>query len=267
MGVNRARVVGVALASLGVVLAVAVLAAGGPWLIRGLAAGGAALTVVGGAATVALDERLGASRSQVRQLRDRVAGLERSLASEVRAREEAEEVLSSRMQLTAMRRATERDHLVDEATGLYSEGWFRVALESAIENARRDLTPVAVVLLDVAQDLQHGAPRPADARTVANAMSRTVRETDTACRLLDGGFALVLHDTDDNGAVWTVERLRRRLADLEPRPTVWAGVACYPAHALAVDDLLDQADLALDMAREWRQDRIEVARAPVDPAT
>jgi GGDEF domain-containing protein len=94
-----------------------------------------------------------------------------------------------------------------------------------------------------------------------------VRETDTACRLLDGGFALVLHDTDDNGAVWTVERVRRRLAEIEPRPTVWAGVACYPAHALDVDDLLDQADLALDMAREWRQDRIEVARAPVDPTT
>jgi two-component system cell cycle response regulator len=249
------------------VLGIATLVTGGPWPLRVVAAAAAALAVIGGAGIVALADRLAEARGQVQRLTSQVGALAASLADEARGRREAEEKLSSRMQLTAVRRATERDHLVDEATGLYSEGWFRVAIESAIEDARRDLTPIAVVLLDVAQDLQNGAPRPADPREVATGISRTVRETDTACRLLDGGFALVLHDTDDNGAVWTVERVRRRLAEIEPRPTVWAGVACYPAHALDVDDLLDQADLALDMAREWRQDRIEVARAPVDPTT
>jgi predicted signal transduction protein with EAL and GGDEF domain len=42
---------------------------------------------------------------------------------------------------------------------------------------------------------------------------------------------------------------------------MWAGVACYPAHGLTTEEVLDRADLALDMAREWRQDRIEVASA------
>ena len=42
---------------------------------------------------------------------------------------------------------------------------------------------------------------------------------------------------------------------------MWAGVACYPAHGFTTDEVLDRADLALDMAREWRQDRIEVASA------
>jgi hypothetical protein len=44
--------------------------------------------------------------------------------------------------------------------------------------------------------------------------------------------------------------------------TLWAGVACYPAHAFDAGEILTQADAALTAAREWRQDRIEVATAP-----
>ena len=42
---------------------------------------------------------------------------------------------------------------------------------------------------------------------------------------------------------------------------MWAGVACYPAHAFDKDEILNQAKTALSQAREWRQDRIEVAQA------
>jgi len=77
----------------------------------------------------------------------------------------------------------------------------------------------------------------------------------------DGCFALILEDTPENGAVWTVERVRRNLTSRHGHHTVWAGVACYPAHAFSTDELLDQASLALEAAREWKQDRIEVATA------
>ena len=43
--------------------------------------------------------------------------------------------------------------------------------------------------------------------------------------------------------------------------TLWAGIACYPAHAFSTDELLDASRLALTSAREWKQDRIEVATA------
>jgi len=38
-------------------------------------------------------------------------------------------------------------------------------------------------------------------------------------------------------------------------------VACYPAHGFDGGELLRQADVALLGAREWHQDRIEVAIA------
>ncbi len=74
-------------------------------------------------------------------------------------------------------------------------------------------------------------------------------------------FALLLEDTTDAGATWTAERIRMALAEIEPDAVMWAGVACYPAHGLNTEEVLDRADQALDSAREWRQHRIEVAPA------
>jgi two-component system cell cycle response regulator len=224
----------------------------------------AAAALVAGVAAMRLVGLLRDARERIDELDGTVESLKDNLVRESKAREEAEQTLSSRLQLTAMRRATQGDNLTDAVTGLYSEGWFTVVLDATITEARRTLTPVAVVLLDVVQGLQDGTPRPAEPRRVATSISTTIRDTDTACRLLDGSFALILEDTDDSGAIWTVERIRRHLAAGSPGLTLWAGVACYPAHGFDVEELLDRADNALDSAREWRQDRIEVASAGSD---
>lgn len=153
------------------------------------------------------------------------------------------------------------DALMDKTTGLFSENFFRVALESRIAAARRHLRPIAVVLLEVVEGLPTGDPRPVDAKMVSTVIKATLREADTACRLRSGYFALLLEDTPENGAIWTVERMRRQLAEVHAGLTVWAGVACYPAHAFTPDEILTASERALVAAREWRQDRIEVAAA------
>ena len=60
------------------------------------------------------------------------------------------------------------------------------------------------------------------------------------------------------GACSTCKRLRS-LAGSEGGHTLWAGIACYPAHAFDAWELFDRAGNALEAAREWQQDRIEVA--------
>ena len=52
-----------------------------------------------------------------------------------------------------------------------------------------------------------------------------------------------------------------KLNEENPDITLWAGVACYPAHAFDVGALIERANGALESAREWHQDRIEVATA------
>jgi two-component system cell cycle response regulator len=219
------------------------------------------LALVLGAAVWRLVTIIRHARVEIDDLSEKVNELEHDVEEQSRAREDAESKLASRIQLTAMRRATQVDALTDNATGLFSEGYFTVALDARIAAARRNLKPVAVVLIEVIEGLEAGLPRPADPIQVSESINLTLREADTACRLLDGGYALVLEDTTENGAIWSVERIRRHMMSQHRGLTMWAGVACYPAHGLTTEEVLDRADLALDMAREWRQDRIEVASA------
>jgi two-component system cell cycle response regulator len=149
--------------------------------------------------------------------------------------------------------------LIDPATGLFNEPFFRVTLNSRVSAARRHLRPVAVVLMQVAGGVKEGAPVLTDPMVVAAGIKVTLRDADTACRLSDGRYAFVLEDTPENGAVWTVERVRRALATEHPGQTLWAGISCYPAHAFDASELLERAGLALAAAQEWHQDRIEVA--------
>jgi GGDEF domain-containing protein len=151
--------------------------------------------------------------------------------------------------------ANRPDILLDHGTGLLNEDFFKVSLESRVSAARRHLRPIAVVLLELSRSED---PVHLDA-IVADGIRATLRDADTACRLDDGRFALILEDTPENGAVWTVERVRRNLAADRSSYTMWAGVACYPAHAFDAWELLTRAGQALISAKEWNQDRIEVA--------
>ena len=141
--------------------------------------------------------------------------------------------------------------LRDEESGLLNEEYFRAALPNRVATARRVLRPISVVLMRI--DVG------ASARPVAFGLLDTLRESDTACRLDDGSFGLILEDTPENGAVWTMQRLRSLLQEQAVEVIIWAGVASYPAHALEAPELLTLAEKALADATLWDQSRIEIA--------
>lgn len=237
-------------------------------LAAGTAAASAVLSRRNAQAAAELDSRVTAMNEQIRQL-------EGAVASQVQNRMAAEEAVKSLSEqlAAAERRAgdasstpivlntTGEGGLTDPMTGLFNHEYFLVALDSRIAAARRHLRPVAVALLHVV-DGRDGGDRPdCEPSIVADALRETLRESDTATRLSDGRFAVVLEDTPENGAIWTMERVRRCIAQDHPNHTMWAGVACYPAHAFDVGALIDRAEAALTAARDWHQDRIEVATA------
>jgi GGDEF domain-containing protein len=148
--------------------------------------------------------------------------------------------------------------LADPDTGLLGERYFVVTLEARVAAARRHLRPLALVLVDAVHEAS-GTPAPIDAQVAAEVIRETLRDADTLCRLHNGRYAVLLEDTPENGAIWTVERIRRRLGEQLEDVTVWAGIACYPANGFDGPEVLDRARDALEQAREWRQDRTEVA--------
>ena len=235
-------------------LAAVVLGAGGSvGRLAGILAGvvAAAAGVCGWSAATAADRQASA---RLAQAGDR----ESALRNELDAAERTVSELTSDAFLSP-RRPKEGEVLIDPITGLYSESYLLVALEARIAAARRRLRPISVVMIEVVQGVASGRPVAADPLPVAVAVRATLREADTASRTSEGRFVLVLEDTPENGAIWSVERLRARLTGEHPDHTLWAGIACYPAHAFNLDEILLQAGNALEAAKEWRQDRIEVA--------
>lgn len=248
----------------------------GPEKTRGLALGGAAL-LAGACAPVFDLPVLGlaagaaglAAGLVVARLAGRAADAEQASAAAETQRRNTEAALA-----TATGRVTELEALLaeppppappapdnenvltDPETGLPGEAFFAISLDSRVAAARRHLRPVAVVLLEVAD--RSGIP--ADATDIATQLQATLRQADTVCRL-EGStrFGLVLEDTPENGAVWSVERFRRALATSGPAHILRAGIACYPAHAFDTGELRQRATDALSAALQWRQDRIEVA--------
>jgi diguanylate cyclase (GGDEF)-like protein len=192
------------------------------------------------------EERMHVAQAKHGALTVRVEELEEAVAAGV-AR--AAEVAAASAELTN----------ADPETGLLGEAYFTITLDSRVAAAKRHLRPVAVVLVEVA-DPEGGA---VDIPAVAALLMSTLRAADIACRIEGDGccFGILLEDTPENGAVWSVERFRRAMAGAGGSTILRAGIACYPAHAFDADELRTRAADALDAARQWRQDRIEVATA------
>lgn len=156
------------------------------------------------------------------------------------------------------------DDITDPDTGVFTQIFFDASLGKRISAARRGLRPLTVAMVEVVErvgqpDVAQTAPRP-----IADILTDTLREADTVARMDSGVFAVLLEDTPENGAIWTLERIRRRISEDLPGCTVRAGMSCYPAYAFDAGQLVEQSLAALDAAREWRQDRIEVTTASPD---
>lgn len=263
------RFIGATIGGIGLVLGVAGIAtSSATWaLFAGIAA--AAAGAVAYLAEVAAAQQVADSaelRERVERAEGETALLRTELEATQRQLDSNQETLRELMSAPQAAAPTAHDPsdtrvLADPETNLFSEAYFRVALDARIASARRHLRPVAVALLDVVEGGADGESVRADPLKVTGSIRQTLRDADTACRMANGNFAIILEDTPENGAVWTVERIRRNLTSRHGSHTMWAGVACYPAHAFSTDELLDQAGLALESAREWKQDRIEIATA------
>lgn len=154
--------------------------------------------------------------------------------------------------------------LLDEPTGLLDGRYFQPALHSRVAAARRLLRPVSVVLLDL-EPVDGVTPEESAATSskFAGVLRETLREADTACRIDETRFGLILEDTPEGGGVWAAERIRAGFArEGGAVDHLSAGVASYPSHALDAEDLLARTERALERAKASGRGQVEVA--PVD---
>jgi diguanylate cyclase (GGDEF)-like protein/PAS domain S-box-containing protein len=174
-------------------------------------------------------------------------------------------VLSVSRDITEKKRAHERLSYMahyDLLTDLPNRALFNDRLQRAIIDADRRGRLVAVLLLDldrfktINDTLGHQA---GDVllRSVADRLTRAVRDGDTVARISGDEFSVVLADV---GRVEDVPRVAQKLLDVFVAPfrvldrdfymTPSVGITLYPMDAPNIDSLLRNADVAMYRAKE-----------------
>ena len=240
--------------------------------VVGVAADSAVLGVVAGAAGVMAatagvalgararqsEDRLATAEDEIRRVKRELASINAALAEEASRRTAVAELGPIDEPLTPEK----QEHAFDAATGLYDEKYFAVLVQQQVAAARRSLRPVSVVVFEIDGMTESDRETQVQALgVVGEVLRRTLRESDSACRLGDLMVGAILEDTAEAGAVWAAERVRGSLlsSPVGDSLTLSAGVACYPSHALGATELVQQASRALDEARARGRDRVELA--------
>jgi diguanylate cyclase (GGDEF)-like protein len=150
----------------------------------------------------------------------------------------------------------QRQAVTDELTGLANRRSFLARLEAEVVRSRRSGSPLGIVLADLddfkrVNDTYGHAAGDLALRSFASIVHSNSRDVDLPVRLGGEEFAVLLPDTDLDGAAQLAERIRESLEstqiDYEGESislTASFGVSCFPATA-AAEDLLTDADRRL----------------------
>jgi diguanylate cyclase (GGDEF)-like protein/putative nucleotidyltransferase with HDIG domain len=152
----------------------------------------------------------------------------------------------------------------DSLTGLLGHRVFHEVLERILADGE----PFSVVLVDIDDFKQindlHGHQAGDEAlRRVAERLRQSVRGCDSVFRVGGEEFCAVLPGLRHDDAFVAAERLRRAVAGIVSGlpVTVSTGVASYPVHGDARDELLAQADAALYASKRHGKNRTTIAGA------
>ena len=171
---------------------------------------------------------------------------------------------------------------LDPITGIPNRRSFETSLEMEWRRAFRDLKPLSLILIDIdffkAFNDTYGHQAGDDClRRIAACLKATVnRSSDVVARYGGEEMAVLLPNTDADGAATVAERLRlavaglaieHRTSSVSSTVTVSLGVATeIPARDRAPHDVVAEADAALYEAKREGRDRVRQGDAVRMPA-
>ena len=177
-------------------------------------------------------------------------------------------------------RETQRLSVTDPLTGAGNFRHLSTTLAREVERASRFDRPLSVLMLDldhfksVNDSWGHGRGDTV-LRELARRLGECVREVDTVARYGGEEFALVLPETDLEGAEMVAQRVVDSVgqepftaADWPPiTVTVSVGLATFPLHGHSAGDVMRAADRALYVAKRSGRDQWRTASTAPEPAT
>ncbi len=163
--------------------------------------------------------------------------------------------------------------ITDELTQLYTMRYFQHAMQEQTTKYIRYGQKHALLMLDLDDFKQindeHGHPAgDAVLSRIAKVLLRCVRDIDIISRYGGEEFAVILPETDEKAARVVAERIRSeteneqiKIGDKTLQCTLSIGIACCPAHATVVREIVEKADTALYRAKALGKNRAFSASA------
>jgi diguanylate cyclase (GGDEF)-like protein len=158
--------------------------------------------------------------------------------------------------------------VTDELTGLHNRRFFEDELRREVDRSRRSERDVSLVMIDVDHfkdyndSFGHRAGDEALRRVASLLAGATHRRLDTVSRYGGEEFAVLLAETDLEGARCVAERMRDAVAgcaDFQRTLTISSGVATLSSHGIDAEQLVLRADQALYQAKGEGRNRVCVA--------
>jgi diguanylate cyclase (GGDEF)-like protein len=171
-----------------------------------------------------------------------------------------------------LRETLKNQSIRDSLTGLFNRRYMQEALERELRRCDRKQQPLSIIMLDVDyfkrfnDTLGHDAGD-AVLRELGRCLQNHVRGSDIACRYGGEEFTLILPEASLGVTQLRAEQIRAAAKQLQIECsgqsvgaiTLSLGVASFPKHGLAGEDILKAADIALYRAKQEGRDRTIVA--------
>lgn len=170
---------------------------------------------------------------------------------------------------------------VDELTGLYNRRFLEDYARKLLAMASRKNTQAALIMMDLDHfksfnDLHGHEIGDRILRHFAKTISLAMRETNLAARYGGEEFVVLLPDTGVKDCMLVAERIRNAVEKMVvpsgldkplPKITVSLGIAVYPDHGRALEELLQASDKALYESKRTGRNRTTVYAEQAEPAS
>jgi len=166
---------------------------------------------------------------------------------------------------TMLYKSTEHLSLTDGLTGLYNHRHFQEQLEVEVKRAQRYDLNVSLIMIDLDHfkefnDSYGHLEGDSLLRKISQILKSSLRETDFVARYGGEEFAVILPETNKEGASIAAERIRKTINEQTfgeggVKMTISLGVASYPDDACLRADLIKKADEALYQAKREGRNR------------
>jgi diguanylate cyclase (GGDEF)-like protein len=176
--------------------------------------------------------------------------------------------------LTRLHQRVSEQAMTDPLTGLANRRYMSETLDREVARARRFSHPISLIIIDVddfkqINDREGHLQGDVVLETVADQVRDCTRSIDVPARYGGDELAVILVETDREGALIVGERLADRMRSVEVplrqggtmAVTISLGVATIPDSADSLDSLVDSADRALLRAKRAGKNQIRAAPA------